>query len=638
MDIFEIRRELSMGKSIYDLPLRVTFYARVSTDKDEQKHSYKNQITHYEEKIKNVFNWTFVDGYMDEGITGTSINKRDDFNRMIEDANNKKFDLILTKDICRFARNTVDTLVTTRELLKNGIGVFFELDNINTLSSEGELRLTIMASLAQDESRKISERVRFGFEKSIKKGVVLGNNKIWGYKKENGKLVIVPEEARIVRKIFELYSYNDIGMRNLGKELAKEGIYTNDGKVFAFSTIKNIITNPKYKGYYVGRKTTTIDFISKQRKYFSEDEWAYYKDQRGDVPAIVDEELWEKCNILYRERSKRIKNKETSYNTKYKYSGKLFCMHDGKAYWRTKWRDREAWQCSQYKKNGLSGCKNNVTVYTDELDVVIKNLFNALFRDKDVYVEELIEICKKYMNEKKDDTEVKQLEKQIDLARKEKRNLIKLFTLEKINEEDFEQMNNEYIDKIDKLQEELEKLLADNTKDLDIDKRIKKLKDYFRKEISFEDGVPEDIIDNMIERIEIEKIDNKNEKVSVKNKTIKLHIFLKIGLEIPAYIKNRFCLVLTTHMIRADIETEVSPIVGSEKQSEELVNYLLSEFESDPIKIWESNIFGKNLHELVNEGLQNKLYRMPEDAREKLQETLERIVNEGSGGLICIIL
>ena len=133
MDIYEIRRELSMGRNIYEIPLRVTFYARVSTDKEDQIHSYKNQISYYEEKIKKASQWTFVDGYMDEGITGTSINKRQDFNRMIYDAKNKKFDLILTKDICRFARNTVDTLVTTRELLKWGIGVIFELDNINTL-------------------------------------------------------------------------------------------------------------------------------------------------------------------------------------------------------------------------------------------------------------------------------------------------------------------------------------------------------------------------------------------------------------------------------------------------------------------------------------------------------------------------
>lgn len=252
-----------------------------------------------------------------------------------------------------------------------------------------------------------------------------------------------------------------------------------------------------------------------------------------------------------------------------------------------------------------------------------------------MYVEELVEMCKKYMNEKKDDSEVKELERQIDNARKEKKNLIKLFTLEKIDEKEFEEMNSEYIETINGLQNRLEELLSESEAELNIDQKIKQLKKYFKKTVDFEDELPEEIIDSMIERIEIEKYGRDNSK---RYKTIKLHIYLKIGLEIPAYIKNRFCLLLTTHMIRADIETEVSPIVGSEKQSEELVNYLLSEFESDPIKIWESNIFGKNLHELVNEGLQNKLYRMPEDAQGKLQETLERIVNEGSGGLICIIL
>lgn len=635
MDIFEIRKALSMGKSIYELPLRVTYYARVSTDKDEQIHSYKNQIAHYEEKINGIPSWTFVDGYMDEGISGTSINKRNDFNRMTEDAQQGKFDLILTKDICRFARNTVDTLVTTRELLRLGVGVYFELDNVNTLSSEGELRLTIMASLAQDESRKISERVRFGFEKSIKNGVVLGNNKIWGYKKDNGKLVIVPEEAKIVKRIFEIYSHNDIGIRNIGNALANEGIYTKTGKKFAFSTIKSIITNPKYKGYYVGGKTSTIDFISKQRKYFSEDEWTYYKDRNGDVPAIIDEELWEKCNSLYKSRGKKVRNKETSYNTKYKYSGKLFCKEDGKSFWRTNVGGKEAWQCSQYKREGLNGCKNNSIVYTREIDFILKNLFTALFKDKDLFVSELIQMCKRYMNEKKEDLEVKDIERQIDNERKEKKNLIRLFTLEKINEKEFEEMNNEYIEKINNLEDRLEKLLDESNAELNIDEKIKQLKEYFKKSVDFENELPDEIVDSMIERIEVEKCGNDNSK---KHKTIKLHIYLKIGLEIPAYIKNDFCLLLTTHMIRADIETEVSPIVGSEKQSEELVNYLLSEFESDPIKIWESNIFGKNLHELVNEGLQNKLYRMPEDAQGKLQETLERIVNEGSGGLICIIL
>ena len=227
------------------MPLKVTYYARVSTDKEEQKNSFANQIMYYENKIKEIPNWTFTPGYVDEGISGTKLNKRDDFNRMIRDGKSQVFDLIMTKDICRFARNTVDTLTTTRELLEHGVGVFFETDNINTLSTEGELRLTIMASLAQDESRKMSERVRFGFKRSIEKGVVLGASNIWGYRKDNGRLVIDEEEAKIVRKVFELYSTGRYGIRVLGKELAKLGMFSRDGKVFTFSSIKGIPSSSK---------------------------------------------------------------------------------------------------------------------------------------------------------------------------------------------------------------------------------------------------------------------------------------------------------------------------------------------------------------------------------------------------------
>ena len=173
---------------------------------------------------------------------------------MVEDAKYNKFDLVLTKEVSRFARNTVDTLTTVRELLNRGVGVFFESDNINTLSNEGELRLTIMSSLAQDESRKISERVKFGHKQSIRQGNVLGNDKIWGYRKDDKKLVIVEEEAKIVRKIFELYSTGKIGIRRIGDELAKLGYYNRNNKPFTFSTVRYILTNPKYKGFYVGRK------------------------------------------------------------------------------------------------------------------------------------------------------------------------------------------------------------------------------------------------------------------------------------------------------------------------------------------------------------------------------------------------
>lgn len=192
-------------------------------------------------------------------------------------------------------------------------------------------------------------------------------------------------------------------------------------------------------------------------------------------------------------------------------------------------------------------------------------------------------------------------------------------------------MNNSFNEQIKPIENQVIDLKEKQKGREDIEEQILKLKHFFEENLKIENReITRELIDTMIKKIEVEKGDIPN--------LIKLEVTLNLGMNIPVYYRKDLSLLLITHMIRADIETEVSPIVGSEKQSEELVNYLLSEFENDPIKIWESNIFGKNLHELVNEGLQNKLSRMPEDAQEKLQETLERIINEGSGGLICIIL
>ena len=175
MDILNIRT-LLRTKSIYDIPLRVTFYARVSSDTDEQINSLDNQISYYEEFIQKNEKWTYVPGYVDEGLSGISTKKRKHFNEMIADAKEGMFDLIITKEISRFARNTLDSLQYTRELLNMGVGVFFQNDNINTLDEDAELRLTIMSSIAQDELRKLSSRVKFGHQQAIKSSVVLGNS------------------------------------------------------------------------------------------------------------------------------------------------------------------------------------------------------------------------------------------------------------------------------------------------------------------------------------------------------------------------------------------------------------------------------------------------------------------------------
>ena len=287
--MYSIRSFLLQGKQLIDLPLRVTFYARVSTDRDEQLNSLENQVMYFENYIRSQDNWSFVYGYIDEGISGTSVNKRDNFLRMINDAKEGKFNLILTKEISRFSRNTVDSIQYTQRLLSYWVGVFFLNDNINTFDTDSELRLTIMSSIAQDEIRKLSERVRFGYKRSIEKGIVPGNDNFYGYKKNKGKLEIVESEAELIRLIFNEYSKEMMGTARLGYYLYNEyNIVSKTNKPLSGVVISRIIRNPKYKGYYCAHKETTVDYHSKKRIRFSPDEWIVYKDNDA-CPPIVSE-------------------------------------------------------------------------------------------------------------------------------------------------------------------------------------------------------------------------------------------------------------------------------------------------------------------------------------------------------------
>ena len=213
MDVRRLDEMQAQGRSIFDTELAVAYYARVSTDKDEQINSLGNQKRYFEDYITANPHWTFAGGYVDEGISGTSVEGREQFLKMIEDAKRGRFDLIVTKEISRFARNTLDSLRYTRELLRCGVGVYFQNDNINTFDKDAELRLTIMSSIAQDEVRKLSERTRFGFKRAQENSVLLGQNNLFGYNKVDGRLEIVEPEAAVVREVFERYAAGDLGLR-----------------------------------------------------------------------------------------------------------------------------------------------------------------------------------------------------------------------------------------------------------------------------------------------------------------------------------------------------------------------------------------------------------------------------------------
>ena len=248
MNLFEIRNKLNSGINLNDIELRVTYYSRVSTDSKEQKTSLENQNSFFTNYIKNNIKWTYISGYIDEGISGTNDYKREQFMKMINDAKNDRFDLIITKEISRFSRNTLDSIKYTRELLDSGVAVYFLNDNINTLYPDSELRLTIMSSLAQDEIRRLSERVKFGMRRSQEKGILLGNNILYGYDKKNNCLKINKFEAKIIKSIYDMYIFDDMSLTKIKDKLNKENIKTKTNKKWSTTSISRLIKNPKYKG------------------------------------------------------------------------------------------------------------------------------------------------------------------------------------------------------------------------------------------------------------------------------------------------------------------------------------------------------------------------------------------------------
>lgn len=444
MDIHSVRQQLRT-KSIYDISLRVTYYARVSSESDEQLNSLGNQISYYEDFIKRNNSWKFIPGYIDEGLSGISTKKRENFNRMIEDAAEDKFDLIITKEISRFARNTLDSIQYTRQLLSAGVGVFFQNDNINTFDEDSELRLSIMSSIAQDELRKLSSRVKFGHQQAIKQSVVLGNSRLFGYRKDNKRLVIDEEQAVMVRELFELYATDEYSMKQMETIFWNKGYRNLNGKKIAHSTMANMIANPKYKGYYVGNKVKVVDMFTKKQKFLPPEEWVMFKDETGEiVPAIVSEELWEAANAVLRRRSEDVKNRQGICNHANLLTGKLYCTHCGAPYYRRESKDKQGnknskWVCSGKINNGKDSCPS-FPIYEKE----IKPLLFEVFRDtKDASAAMLTEYEQMYYNMISDGNIQKKIEaaqSAIDLALKKKNKLLELVTLDSISAADFKTM------------------------------------------------------------------------------------------------------------------------------------------------------------------------------------------------------
>lgn len=368
--------------------LRVAAYCRVSTELEEQESSYEAQVEYYTRKIQETENWKLAGIYADDGKSATNTKKRDDFKAMIKDAESGKIDMILTKSVSRFARNTVDSLLTIRKLKEKNVAVVFEKEGVNTLDGTGEILITILSSLAQEESRNISENTRWGVVRKFEKGkVIVNHNKFMGYtKNENGDLVIVPKEAEIVRLVFRLY-LEGYSTGKIAKYLEEQKIKTATGlEKWHDTVVLKMLRNEKYMGDALLQKTYTVDFMTKKKvmnkgivpQYYVED------DHEAIIPKDlfyrVQEELARRASVN-KSAVTRKKNMKSKYSSEYALTGILLCEECGQEYRRVTWarngKKKIVWRCSNRLTNGTKYCKDSVTL---EEGILNRTVMEAIHR------------------------------------------------------------------------------------------------------------------------------------------------------------------------------------------------------------------------------------------------------------------
>ena len=399
------------------------FYGRVSTEHEAQIAALENQMQWYDDQAKFHPNWIVLDKYIDEGITGTQAKKRPAFLQMIKDAKAGKFDLIVTREVCRFARNTVDTLVTTRELKNLGIEVYFVEDNIWTMDGDGELRLTIMATLAQEESRKVSERVKAGQHISRNNGVIYGNGNILGYDRVGDKYVINEEQAETVRMIFDMYLNEGIGATKIANELCRRRRIAASGQIkWTSSSVSRILGNPTYMGYMAYGKSFSNNYLEQKRiNNHNSDSYMYVK---ADFEAIVTEEDWRKCEAIRKSRRRELsipRVKKTPFGeekitgpkreTHDKWNRKLRCSC-GATFRKNRWHKNKnkdwsyGYQCYNQLNNGSAKKRREQglddTGFCDmqmiadwKLEVMCKYIMEEIWHDRNKAMKQACEILKK---------------------------------------------------------------------------------------------------------------------------------------------------------------------------------------------------------------------------------------------------
>ena len=501
---------LNQERKIQHKKRKVAAYCRVSTDNEDQANSFESQQRYFRQYIERNPDWELYEVFADEGISGTNTKKRKEFNRMIACAKNGDFDLIVTKEISRFARNTLDSIFYTRDLKKHGVGVIFLNDNINTLDGDAELRLAIMSSIAQEESRKTSERVKWGQKRQMEQGVVFGRSML-GYDVKDGKMYINEDGAKVVRLIFHKFVNEGKGTHVIARELREEGIKPMRVKEWQNTVILRVIRNEKYCGDLVQKKTYTPDFLSHEKKYNrGQEEFVIIKDHHE---PIISRELFDKANRMLDEKSLSQEGK-AKHSNRYPFSGKIKCGRCGASYV-ARYKNRKdgsrykAWRCYEAANHGSphidkagnkKGC-SGMSIRNEEAIHIMSLVCKQLTIDRQKISDNLIKMINKVILMDVTGADTNVLAEKMEAAKKKRTGLIDLYTSGDIDRDEFSALRVKYdaeIDSLKSMMESIEKQQIVKRKQQELMEDIKKAIGELISGIEYEDEFYTQLLDKMV--------------------------------------------------------------------------------------------------------------------------------------------
>ena len=496
------------AKQRYKDRLRVAAYCRVSTDDKEQEKSYNSMIKHYTALIQENKLWTFAGIYADPAVTGTKVDKRDEFHRMIQDCKAGKIDMIIVKNIPRFARNTLDTLKYVRMLKEINVAVYFEKENIHTIR-DGEFLIAVLGSIAQQEVENTSANVKMGLKMKMKRGEMVGFNNCLGYDydKELKTISINPEGAKVVRYIFERYIAG-AGSTMIARELNEKEIHTIRGNKWTASSIMGVINNEKYKGDLLLGKTFTVDPISKRRLENFGEEDKYYV--RNHHEPIISEDMFEKAQAM---RSRRnggklsvVPGKRDKYSRKYAFSSLLECGFCGGHLTRRQWHSnsiykKSIWQCIAASKNGKYNCPDSKGIPEQVIEEAFLESYRLLCRDNKEVVDEFIKRAEQTLGKQNLEKEIKKCKKKINEIKKQRQKLLDNYMNNIIAQDMYEENETTLVREISDVNIQLAQLLEKQKDQKSLEERISDFKEALLNDeiiTEFDRVVFESIIEKVI--------------------------------------------------------------------------------------------------------------------------------------------